>query len=218
MTEFFSNRGELFLLVILEQSEDGRPFNRGAIKNIAYRVAKQILECTHTISYKDCLYVFQDIDVLPKSEQCIYAIPNQNTVYNPYGVTHCLAKISMTSAHVIESTNGFPNNYWAWGLEDVCYQARIDAHGFHTDRTQFQWLGSDDWWTEQADEEPSKAFPKGDFRDVKAAYDFESIHRHTIWENGVSNVKYTVLNTSIRSAHVIEVIVHIETENENTQK
>ena len=212
MTDFFNKRGELFLIVIAEQSDDNRPFNRGATKNIAYRIAKQILESTNTINYKDCLYVFQDIDVLPISDQCVYAIPNENTVYNPYGVKQCFAKISMTSAKVIESSNGFPNNYWAWGLEDVCYQARVDSHGFQTDRTHFQWLGSNEWWTEQADEEPSKAWPKGELADVKAAYDYEAVNRHTVWENGVSTVKYTVLDKKIPQQNVIEVVVHLESQ------
>lgn len=210
MTDFLTKKGQLFLIVIAEQSDDGRPFNRGAMKNIAYNMAKKILSYNTIQSNDDNVYVFQDIDVLPMTQECVYAIPNKDTVYNPYGVKQCLAKISMNSSKVIETTNGFPNNYWAWGLEDVCYQARVDSHGFHTDRTHFQWLGTNEWWREQPEQEPSKVWPKGDFQQVKDAYDYEGLNRHTVWENGLANVKYTVLSTKMVSLNVIEILAQID--------
>lgn len=207
MRTFLEQKGKPYLIVIAEQSDDGRPFNRGAMKNIGYLEVKKFLKAIIPDD-SQVVYVNQDIDVLPLSQECIYAIPNIDTIYNPYGVQQCLAKIHMQSSKVMDASNGYPNNYWAWGLEDVCMQARADSHGFQTDRTNFEWMGTNNLWTEQGDEGPSRMWAPGDVEQNKTLYLQESANREVCWENGLNTIRYNILEVSANN-NVIHLLAHI---------
>lgn len=204
MRAFLEEKGIPYIIVIAEQSDDGRPFNRGAMKNIGYLEVKKFLKAT-IIDDSHVVYVNQDIDVLPKSQECIYAIPNEDTVYNPYGVKQCLAKIHMQSSKVMETSNGYPNNYWAWGLEDVCMQARAESHGFKIDRTNFEWLGTNNLWLEQDDEGPPRVAGLEKNHEI---YRHESVKREVCWENGLNTIRYNILKL-LANNNVIHLVAHI---------
>ena len=205
MKDFLAKKCDPFLIVVSEQSDDSRAFNRGAMKNIGYLEAKAHIGEL----FREAIYVNQDIDVLPNSQECIYAIPDENTIYNPYGVQHCLAKIHIQSAKMMETTNGYPNNYWAWGLEDVCVQARADTHGFKTDRTHFEWLGTNNMWIEQEGEENTRTWREGNLDTVRRLYEYEAVNPHTCWDNGLTTIKYT-LNQQLYEDNVLHIIAHID--------
>jgi len=204
MRTFLEQKGKPYIIVVAEQSEDGRPFNRGAMKNIGYLEVKKFLKGL-MIDDSEIVYVNQDIDVLPNSQECIYAIPNKDTVYNPYGVKQCLAKIHMQSSKVMETSNGYPNNYWAWGLEDVCMQARAESHGFKIDRTNFEWIGTNNLWLEQDDEGPPRVSGVEKNNEI---YKHESVKREVCWENGLNTIRYNILNLSANN-NVIHLVADI---------
>ena len=64
MKAFLDNKGIHYKIIICEQSDDDRPFNRGAIRNIAFIEAVKILNQSPDTT----TYCFQDVDFTPKSE------------------------------------------------------------------------------------------------------------------------------------------------------
>lgn len=111
MHAFLTPIGLPFHVYVIEQSDDGRLFNRGALLNIGFRCAR---EAGHFSNY-----VMHDVDLLPGEDlQGEYAaLPSQ-----PIHIAHCWSRYSSVknyfggivsfSAATYEAMNGFPNNYW----------------------------------------------------------------------------------------------------------
>ena len=113
---------------------DGRPFNRGAMKNLGFHVLRDLYP--HT--YSQITLVFHDIDTVPTGPD---VIPDYRTspgvVKHFYGYTHALGGIVSIRAGDFERINGFPN-YWAWGYEDNMLQTRVmKAPNMSIDRSTF---------------------------------------------------------------------------------
>jgi hypothetical protein len=105
-------------LVIIEQ-EEGKLFNRGKVLNVGF---KEYLDKTE-------YFITHDVDVNPlESVLHLYKLEPTNDeiigIYtSPYITLGGIIKLSNTSINVL---NGFPNNYWGWGVEDkVLYNRAI---------------------------------------------------------------------------------------------
>jgi len=107
-----------FKVVIVEQ-EEGKLFNRGMLLNIGFN------------EYKDkCNYFYNhDVDVYP-NEKCVkefYTSIKDNTmigIYTPPGET--LGTVIKFTKPIFEKINGYPNNFWGWGVEDKSLQNRVE--------------------------------------------------------------------------------------------
>jgi len=124
-----------FQILFIHQC-DNRNFNRGAIKNIGFIVAKRLYPET----YKDITFVFHDIDTLP-----FFKLFNYETVHSSvkhfYGFETALGGIFAIKGSDFEKTNGFPN-YWGWGMEDACIQQRCLKKGLIINRDEFHPIGN----------------------------------------------------------------------------
>ena len=104
-------------LVVIEQSEDGL-FNKGALVNIAYDIYKD----------KSDSMIIHDIDKYPNKE-CIKKYYSQyfdgvdGICVSPCNTLGGVFKIS--NKH-FKAVNGFPNNFWGWGIEDKAVQNRVE--------------------------------------------------------------------------------------------
>ncbi len=96
-------------IVVCEQSNDGRPFNRGWCKNAGFLLA--------AVSSDETVY-FHDVDLLPGAAFFGYPIVEPGTVRHLYGHQHCLGGIVGFCAADFERVNGFCNELWSWGGED----------------------------------------------------------------------------------------------------
>jgi hypothetical protein len=206
MKAFLEKKCIPYTIIICEQSDDGRPFNRGAIRNIGFLEAKQHLENTYT----NITYCFHDIDTIPLKDECIYELTDRNSIYHPYGVHTCLGGIIFLTSEAFLASNGYPNNYWGWGLEDVCVMARLQVYGLRIDRTNFEWLDDCILYTKIPGVENTKVWPKSDIETIKALYYYEAEHRETAMMNGLSNIKYTVISKDTSSENVIHIVVNID--------
>ena len=106
-----------FEIFVVEQSDDGRKFNRGQLLNIGFEYAV-MYGCTN--------FIFHDVDLLPSEELKEYYIntPKKEPVHiaavwdrynsNP----KYFGGIVAFDKEMFEKINGYPNNFWGWGGED----------------------------------------------------------------------------------------------------
>jgi len=107
-----------FKLVVVEQ-EEGKLFNRGMLLNIGFNEYKD----------KSNFFYNHDVDVYP-NDKCVkelYTSIDNNTmtgIYTPPGET--LGTVIKFTKHIFEKSNGYPNNFWGWGVEDKSLQNRVE--------------------------------------------------------------------------------------------
>ena len=112
---------------------DSRDFNRGAMKNIGFLVAKQL----YPYDYKNITLVFNDVDTMPFSKNFIHYETSPGIVKHFYGYDFALGGIVSMNAYDFERINGYPN-LWGWGFEDNCLQVRVKKVDYlQIDRGQF---------------------------------------------------------------------------------
>lgn len=117
MTEYMRSLHVKFSVYIIEQSDDGKKFNRGKLLNIGFDIARKDGYNT---------FIFHDVDLLPSlqlgpSYRCH---PTRGPlhiarVWNRYNDNkdYFGGVVSFTTEQ-FEALNGYPNNYWGWGGED----------------------------------------------------------------------------------------------------
>jgi len=125
----FSQQNIIAKYYIVEQN-DGKKFNKGKISNAAFKEAIK----DNFSQY----YLFNDVDVFPRDEYLIdYRTPTDNIIKHQYGQKHCLGCFFLTTKQVYQKINGYSNNYWGWGGEDVDLHNRAKVHGIFIDRKGF---------------------------------------------------------------------------------
>lgn len=129
LTEKYENNNKYhFFVVVSEQVEPSKYFNRGLLINLSY---KYFVENVGTPS----LLIFHDIDMIPNERMFAqYLQPrnsyslvphNSKTLKKEYGFKALSgAAVYMTTPAAFTRANGFPNNFWGWGGEDNAFHAR----------------------------------------------------------------------------------------------
>ena len=114
-----------WIVLVIEQSDDGQKFNRGALLNIGAKIADE-----NKLEY----VIFHDVDLLPLMKLVPYytAIPTKpihiaKVWTTKYDNANFLGGVLSMSMDDIRKTNGFPNNFWGWGGEDDALRNRIKA-------------------------------------------------------------------------------------------
>lgn len=110
-----------FPVYIIEQSEDDRAFNRGALLNVGARLAK-----------KHSHLILHDVDLLADKVLLPYytMVPDHpvhiGTVWRTkYTSEQFLGGILSVSWKDFEKVNGYPNQFWGWGGEDDVLRNRF---------------------------------------------------------------------------------------------
>ena len=122
MAAYFDRNGIAdHVLWIVEQSDDDRPFNRGAVRNAGLR---EVLAANG--ADERCVVCFHDVDTLPLVDGLPYGAPEPPfVVTHLYGHTHCLGGVLCAHAGAIERASGYPNSLWGWGREDALLEERV---------------------------------------------------------------------------------------------
>jgi len=124
--EHYSNFGPEYnppRILIIEQSKDGKKFNRGELLNIGFDIAK--------ISNPD-VYIFHDVDLISSEEliplyytKPVYPTHIARLWKEKYNFYTFFGGIVSFRKKDFEKSNGFPNNIFGWGLEDTISYNRL---------------------------------------------------------------------------------------------
>jgi hypothetical protein len=126
MEAFLGSQGIDYRIYIVHQ-RDKNMFNRGALKNVGFALAKRD-NCDHV--------VFHDIDMLPI--ECDYSFPSLGPTHLATGVDSYEGKLAyltyfggvvIFSREHFEQVNGYCNTYWGWGYEDDDLLSRCVLEG-----------------------------------------------------------------------------------------
>uniref|UniRef100_A0A7S2R9Z3 WW domain-containing protein n=1 Tax=Mucochytrium quahogii TaxID=96639 RepID=A0A7S2R9Z3_9STRA len=124
-----------FHVFIVEQSEDGKKFNRGKLLNIGFKYA-----CEFDTPHPFNSFIFHDVDLLPQEpvKKWYAKYPKY-----PIHIARCWGRynnnpdyfggIVAFSKEDFELIDGFPNLYAGWGGEDDELQKRVAASKLHID-------------------------------------------------------------------------------------
>lgn len=131
MNEFFKNKNIEYDIIVVEQ-EDSLPFNYGKLCNIGFERFKNQYD----------YFCFHDADLLPVSDDCDYSYKQQPTslathvdIRNdllPY--PQYFGGVIILTKEDFESANGYSNEYWGWGLEDLDLLYRLHKSGAELSR------------------------------------------------------------------------------------
>jgi len=111
---------------------DKRGFNRGAMKNIGFRMVRN----KWPNDYRSITLVLNDVDTMPRYPDQIDYETEFGKIKHFYGFHYTLGGIVSIKAGDFERLNGFPN-FWAWGFEDNMMLHRAKAAGLQIDRSTF---------------------------------------------------------------------------------
>lgn len=131
MHEFLKDKGVDYTIFIAEQSDD-RPFNYGKLCN---SVVKEVgKEYTY--------FCFHDIDMLPLSDECDYGFPDSPTHLATNVEAHdevlpysqYFGGVILISREDFEKANGYSNEYWGYGFEDLDLLYRLEKSGAYLEK------------------------------------------------------------------------------------
>ncbi|GHP08256.1 hypothetical protein PPROV_000699700 [Pycnococcus provasolii] len=155
-------------LIVVEQSCDSLPFNRGQLLNVgyAYAIRENILpppsldisseSVSHTTSPGEQYFIaFHDVDLLPSPRTFLeYTKPfaklgteNSNNAgsvrvvqaaNSRYDGNACFGGVTIFDQLGFTKAHGWSNRYWGWGGEDNCLYARCVASGVNIQRVAEQ--------------------------------------------------------------------------------
>lgn len=128
LTEFVAKMNTRNIpIFIIEQSNDGKRFNRGALLNIGVRVA----EAAGATSA-----ILHDVDLIPTQVALpyYYCVPIHPVHIGwgwqtKYDYENFLGGILHLSIRDMYATNGYPNNFFGWGGEDDVLRNRLLKKG-----------------------------------------------------------------------------------------
>ncbi|EHR01373.1 galactosyltransferase-related protein [Bradyrhizobium sp. WSM471] len=108
--------------IMVSEQAGNLPFNRGFVNNAGFQAMAP-----------DVDYVcFHDVDLLPEeadyrlSERPAMAISDGlNSSFTPEFVRQLFSAVVLMSKEHFSSANGFSNDYWGWGFEDVDLRERL---------------------------------------------------------------------------------------------
>lgn len=184
-------------ILVIEQSDDNKKFNRGSLLNIGARIAE-----TNNIDY----VIFHDVDLLPLMKIVPYytAFPEKpihigKAWTEKYDSPSFLGGVLSMSIKDIKKTNGFPNQFWGWGGEDDALRNRIKAKSIEVYQPTMRGEG----------------FKELKHVDSRSNQEWKNMRK---WEDlkedtgriGYRNIKYNILDTQDISENIKKITVELK--------
>lgn len=138
-----------YRVTIVEQEDDGRPFNRGALKNIGFLLGEGDSDyaCLHDVDYlpDDADYSWSE-DPTPilwdgALERPIAPDRSDRVIRNDLEST--FGGVVLVPNGAMRRVDGYSNLYWGWGFEDFDFSLRIRARRIATGRRRGRFIPLD---------------------------------------------------------------------------
>lgn len=131
MHEFLKDKGIDYTIFIAEQTDE-RPFNYGKLCNVVVK------EIPQDYTY----FAFHDIDMLPMNDECDYSYPDSPTHLASNVEAHggklpypqYFGGVVLISREDFENANGYSNEYWGYGFEDLDLLYRLQKSGAYLEK------------------------------------------------------------------------------------
>jgi hypothetical protein len=193
MLKFFSDTLQGPVVIFITEQVGDRPFNRGALINAGFLEVNKALNDTQGV-----VYVAHDIDMLPIDPKISYIDISNNTIKHIYGPSHSLGGICSFNKDVFEKINGFPNNYWGWGREDVCLLHRVKSQNVLIDNSLFYKRPSPKHFRELPPNQ-KRTWSKGDYDEKNRLLQDEIENPEYYKYNGLNTIQYVVKEKNYQS-------------------
>jgi hypothetical protein len=188
-------------LVIVEQSDDGKLYNKGKSVNIAFK------EYQH-LTYN---FIMNDIDINP-TEKSIELYKSKVERDNIIGIlsSPCitLGGVFKIDAQTIQDINGFPNDIWGWGTEDrvlynraILMNKKVNFNKKTSDKDYLTFFKRFDNYKRTHCQNISKIHPNA-YMDNRSN---EEKLKH-MYVSGLNNIEYTIISRE----HIEPDIEHIK--------
>lgn len=203
-------------IIVVEQSQDGRKFNIGKLKNIGFDIATKLKLKGH--------FIFTDIDMIPDTRLMKYYLktPDVPTALAVRGTRYSYGKINEYNPPFLggvvaftennyKKVNGYPNNAVGWGGEDDMIRNRLQYAnleiGFPSEGSVID--------LEETTLQNKLMTLK--VNNLKENQKYEKIaHDTNTWKtNGVNNLNYTIISknkTKNIRHYVVNIDSHIDME------
>ena len=192
-------------IVVMRQTNDNQLFNRGKLLNVGFSLYKD----------KTKYFMTHDVDLNPTNlfvSKFYTLVPKENEVLALFtSIWNTMGGIIKLHNNVVHKINGFPNDIWGWGAEDSALQRR--AEYFNISKKTFllnnkkhpKYLTQFDDIDDRKKQNNIKNVEKYS-RSFHTKNDTEK--KHLIYNSGLNNIKYKVLNkTIINKVEIITVSI-----------
>lgn len=180
-------------ILIIEQSQDGNKFNRGALLNIGARISKAEYMILH------------DVDLIPLAPLVPYytAFPEKpihiGAAYkDKYSGEGFIGQVLSISMEDMKKINGFPNMFWGWGGEDDAMRNRMKRKGIKVLRPDM------DTGFRVLEHKDTRLIPE-----AKNMRKWENV-REDSGRHGLNDVKWKVLETVDLAINIKKITVEIK--------
>jgi hypothetical protein len=187
-------------VLVIEQSEDGKKFNRGALLNIGSKIADQ-----NDINY----VIFHDVDLIPLKKIVPYytTFPSKpihiaKVWTTKYDSPNFLGGVISLSMKDVKKINGFPNEFWGWGGEDDALRLRLQKANIHVYQPTMRGEGY-----KELQHVDSRT--KQEWKNMTKWEDMDEEKRNT-GKSGIKNVKYDLLSQEDITPNIKKITVHIK--------
>ena len=193
-------------VVVIEQ-EEGTHFNRGKLLNVGFA------------ERPDAYYFFtHDVDINPYAhtiEEIYNKDVNDNEIMGIY--TSCadtLGGVIKFGRNVFIKINGFPNDIWGWGMEDICLQNRAEFSGVKITKNVIDDDKDRDEkfkvFNDISDRLIGKDWQQSQFWEVQQKNRMpKGVKRTRMTSNGLSNLDYTIVKKEKLAPNVEKISVRL---------
>jgi hypothetical protein len=179
-------------IIICYQNND-KPFNRGLILNKGFMFLLNLNQLKN-----DDLIILNDIDcICPEDSFDIYTKDPLDTIRHIYGYNQLFHNIFYSLGGVISfhpntflKTNGFPNNYYGWGAEDLALGMRAELTNIKIENGDLILINDSKFYQfENPIEEPKleDRLKSNSLNLIKLIHEIRDVNQ--IKTNGLSNIK-----------------------------
>jgi len=201
-SEYYHNYLDNIDIYIIEQSDDGKKFNRGCLLNCGFELAKKEKQYD--------MYIFHDVDLIsPVELKPVYTYVSPNPIHiaslwtEKYKHTHFFGGITSFSGETYEKINGYPNNFYGWGGEDDAVYNRMIMCNMIVYRLKSN--------TEIIIKDISQTYTQDFIEMVNLQKKHNLLKDMDHWKtNGLSNLKYNIINnTKLSFNNITKITVEI---------